>query len=265
MAKFDVLKANDFPELKRLMWCGEVLPTPVLRYFMERLPQVSFTNLYGPTEATIASSYFQVPGRPENDKTEIPIGAACPGEELLVLDDALQLAPPGEPGELYIGGVGLSPGYWGDSERTKEAFIPDPRAANGFPLIYRTGDLARMGPDGLVYFQGGADSQIKSRGYRIDLGEVEVAMNALSLLRDCAVVASGTDEFGSSVICAAYVPIADVEVTPALILRELRKELPNYMLPSRWIALDALPHNQNGKVDRARLKDLFSPCSDCND
>jgi amino acid adenylation domain-containing protein len=263
MAKFDVLKPNDFPELKRLMWCSEVLPTPVLRYFMERLPQAAFTNLYGPTETTIASSYFQVPGSPEDDKMEIPIGVACPGGELLVLDDVLQPVPTSELGELYIGGVGLSPGYWGDPERTKEAFIPDPRATNGLRLINRTGDLARIGTDGLVYFQDRADSQIKSRGYRIDLGEVEAAMSALPWLQDSAVVASSADDFGSSAICAAYVPMAGAEVTPASILRELRKELPNYMIPSRWMALDALPHNQNDKVDRARLKALFSQSSDC--
>ena len=108
-AKFDAVAQHDFPKLRRLMWCGEVLPTPTLMYFMQRLPSVTFTNLYGPTEATIASSYYTVPDCPESETEVIPIGTACEGEKLLVLDADRQPVPEGEIGELYIQGVGLSP------------------------------------------------------------------------------------------------------------------------------------------------------------
>src|SRR2546426_6247831 len=108
MAKFDVVKFNDFPALKRLLWCGEVLPTPTLIYLMERLPHVAFTNLYGPTEATIASSYHTLAARPKHGRAAVPIGRPCRGENLLVLDRDLRPIPPGETGELYIQGVGLS-------------------------------------------------------------------------------------------------------------------------------------------------------------
>jgi amino acid adenylation domain-containing protein len=110
MAKFGVVGFDDFPSLKRLLWCGEVFPVPVLIDWMKRLPHVTFTNLYGPTEATIASSYYTLPSCPESGRQPIPIGAACDGEELLVLDEDLKALPDGDVGDLYIGGVGLSPG-----------------------------------------------------------------------------------------------------------------------------------------------------------
>src|SRR5262249_19823789 len=165
MAKTEVVNQDDFPALERLLWCGEVFPTPALRRWMRRLPHVKFTNLYGPTEATIASSYYTVPALPPHDDSPIPIGTPCDGEELLVLDDDLRPAPPGEVGDLFIGGVGLSPGYWRDEQKTNEVFIPRPGAAPGSTdandRIYKTGDLAKVGADGLVYFLGRADSQIK--------------------------------------------------------------------------------------------------------
>ncbi len=102
LAKFDVVRFDDFPTLRRLLWCGEVFPTPALRYWMTRLPHVTFTNLYGPTETTIASSYYTVPSCPEDDRAAIPIGSPCAGEELLVLNERLQPVPPGEVGDLYI-------------------------------------------------------------------------------------------------------------------------------------------------------------------
>jgi amino acid adenylation domain-containing protein len=258
MTKFDVVRFNDFPALRRLLWCGEVFPTPALRYWMARLPHVRFTNLYGPTEATIASSYYTVPAAPEDDGAAIPIGTPCEGEELLVLSEKLRPVPPGEVGDLYIRGVGLSPGYWRDPEKTRAAFVPNPFSADPADRLYRTGDLARVGADGLVYFLGRADSQIKSRGYRIELGEIETAVNALSILQECAVVAIPTDGFEGTVICCAYVPGAGASVTPAVIRKELAKALPAPMLPSRWMAFERLPRNANGKFDRRQLQEAFA-------
>lgn len=257
MAKFDVVQFNDFPVLKRLLWCGEVLPTPVLSYLMKRLPHITFTNLYGPTEATIASSYYTVPQCPEDETAIIPIGTACEGEELLVLNDKLQPVQSGEVGDLYIRGVGLSSGYWRDPEKTNAVFLPNPHSADSFDRIYKTGDLAKRGDDGLVYFLGRADSQIKSRGYRIELGEIETALNAMSCLQECAVVAISTTGFEGATICCAYVPVPGVEVTPIALRKELSKILPPYMLPSHWRALDRLPKNTNGKIDRRQLKENF--------
>jgi amino acid adenylation domain-containing protein len=257
MAKFDVIKFDDFPALRRVLWCGEVLPTPSLIYWMERLPHARFTNLYGPTETTIASSYYTVPKCPNDAQAPIPIGTACDGEELLVLDESLQPAPPGEIGELYIGGVGLSPGYWRDPEKTQAAFRPHPRRAGASERIYKTGDLAKVDADGLVHFLGRTDSQIKSRGYRIELGEIEAALNAIQGLQECAVVAIASDGFEGAAICCAYVPAADAPVTAVALRSQLSKALPPYMLPTRWMAFESFPKNANGKTDRRRLQEAF--------
>src|SRR5262249_53564003 len=125
VAMADALAQRDLPELRRVMWCGEVLPTPALIYWMRRVPQARFTNLYGPTEATIASSYHEVAECPRSAAEAVPIGRACAGEELLVVD-----------GEVCIAGAGLSPGYWRDPAKTEAAFVAHPHRAG--ERMYRT-------------------------------------------------------------------------------------------------------------------------------
>jgi amino acid adenylation domain-containing protein len=256
MAKFNSVQQNDFPALRRVLWCGEVLPTPALIYWMERLPRVRFSNLYGPTEATIASSYYDVTTCPTDPKSQIPIGTPCDGEDLLVLNDKFEPAAVREIGDLYITGAGLSPGYWRDPTKTEAAFIPDPHDSTR--RLYRTGDLAYRDEQGLVYFVGRADTQIKVRGYRIELGEIETALNSMGKLQECAVVAVPTDNFGGYIICAAYVVRTGEQATLAELREHLKKLVPNYMMPARWAAYQALPKNANGKIDRPRLKDAFN-------
>lgn len=257
MAKADVVAENDFPTLERLLWCGEAIQTPTLMYWMQRLPHVRFTNLYGPTEATIASSYYTVPQCPTDERDQVPIGTPCDGEGLLVLDDELNQVSPGEIGNLYISGVGLSPGYWQDQEKTDSVFIQRPGTDGTSERIYRTGDLARVSEDGLFWFLGRADTQIKSRGYRIELGEIETALHALQLTEECAVVAINTSNFEGVTICCAFVPPPQEEITPARLRTELSRVLPAYMLPTRWQQYARLPQNANGKIDRKVLKESF--------
>ena len=257
VAKLDVLGFNDLPALKRLLWCGEVFPTPALIYWMQRLPHVTFTNLYGPTEATIASSYYTVPECPREPTSEIPIGTPCDGEELLVLNEMQRPVARGEEGALYIRGVGLSPGYWKDPDKTRAVFLSNPVGDDPADRVYKTGDRARIAEDGLVYFCGRTDFQIKSRGHRIELGEIETALAAVDGLRESAVVAIPTEGFEGAVICCAYVTAPTVRVTPSSLRRELAKTLPQYMLPSRWTVMTALPRNTSGKIDRRRLMDDF--------
>jgi amino acid adenylation domain-containing protein len=246
LSKFDVVAQGDFPSLERLLWCGEVLPTPVLGHWMDRLPHVRFTNLYGPTEATIASSFHDVARRPADEREPVPIGTACDGEELLLLDEEDGV------GEIGISGAGLSPGYWRDDQKTAQAFVPDPRDPG--VRVYRTGDLGRVDGDGAFHFLGRRDSQIKSRGYRIELGEVETAVNAVGDVRECAVVGIESGDFEGTAICCAY---AASGMEPTELRSQLTDSLPRYMLPSRWLPLDELPKNVNGKIDRRRLGELF--------
>lgn len=252
MARADVIETDDFPALKRVLCCGEVLPAPTLIHWMQRLPHVRFTNLYGPTEATIASSYYTIPTTPADPAAPIPIGRPCDGEELLILSAAGQPVGPGELGELHIGGVGLARGYWCDPERTAAAFIRDPRDPGR--RLYRTGDLARQGPDGLYYFAGRADTQIKSRGYRIELGDIESALHAIDGIDECAVVALPSDGFDGAVICCAYVVAGAAPASPQLIRGALAQRLPAYMIPTRWKAYTELPRNASGKIDRGAIQ-----------
>ena len=251
----DAVADADFPALERLHWCGEVFPTAALRTWMERLPHVSFTNLYGPTEATIASSWYHVTGPPD-DGDDVPIGTPCPGEELEVLDADLRPVTDGGVGDLWIGGVGLSPGYWEDPVKTAAAFRGVPRQDGTSRRMYATGDLARRDSDGLFHFVGRADTQIKTRGYRIELGEIENAVHTLDAVEHSVVVAIDTDGFEAKVICCAYVS-RNGPLAPADLRRALAGELPSYMLPRRWMPLDEMPRNANGKLDRRHVKELF--------
>jgi amino acid adenylation domain-containing protein len=257
MAKLDVVRPGALPSLRRLLWCGERFPTPGLMYWMQRLPHVEFTNLYGPTETTIASSYYRVRHCPTDQRAEIPIGRGCDGEELFVLDSDLRPLRPGETGDLYIRGPGLSPGYWRDAERTAAAFVPNPFSDDPSDRLYRTGDLARIDDDGMVVLVGRADTQVKSRGYRIELGEVEAALDSIAELQASAVVAINSTGFEGHVLCCAYVPRSGGEIAPTVIRQRLAQVLPGYMLPSRWRCLDRLPLNQNGKTDRPALRELW--------
>ena len=257
MAKFDVVQQGDFPELRRVLWCGEVLPTPTLIYWMRRVPHARFTNLYGPTETTIASSHYTVPRCPAHAHEATPIGSACAGEELLILDAAMRPVASGETGDLYIRGVGLSPGYWRDPQRTASVFVPYRSATGTEERIYRTGDLARHGADGLIYFAGRRDHQIKSRGYRIELGEIETALAALPELRESAVVAVQSEGFEGWMICCAYVPVRGRSLDPQFLRQRLARALPAYMLPAHWMRCEALPRNANGKTDRPVLRRRF--------
>jgi acyl-coenzyme A synthetase/AMP-(fatty) acid ligase len=253
LARFDAVTPGDFAHLRRILWCGEVFPTPALKYWMERLPHVTFTNLYGPTETTIASSYYTVPAPPADANADVPIGEACGGEEMLILDSALTPRAPGTVGDIYIGGAGVTLGYWRDPEKTRQAFVA---AAEGGERLYRTGDLGYRDVDGLVHFLGRADAQIKSRGHRIELGEIEAALNTVGGVRECAVVGVPTGDFHNTAICCAYA--ADNGSRASELRAGLRKLLPDYMLPSRWKAFDSLPKNANGKIDRATLRESFA-------
>jgi amino acid adenylation domain-containing protein len=255
MAQFDAVRQNDFPSLRRLLWCGEKFPTPALMYWMRRLPHASFFNLYGPTEATIASSHYRVPRFPETETEEIPIGEPCAGEQLLVLNEQLQPVGCGDVGDLYISGVGLSPGYWREPEKTGAAFLANPGAADPHDRIYKTGDLAKVGNDGSIYLVGRADSQIKSRGYRIELGEIETAVHALPGVQEAAVVAVESPGLEGAAIGCAYVAAPGSAPTVLSLKKHLAQVLPQYMLPSRWMALKTMP--RNGKADRPWLKEQF--------
>ncbi|MCH8556256.1 MAG: amino acid adenylation domain-containing protein [Balneolia bacterium] len=263
LARFKAVPESGFPDLKRLIWCGEVFPLSGLQYWVKSLNDVQFTNLYGPTEATIASSFFTLSDFPEKN---IPIGKACSNEGLLILDDDMKPVRNGEKGNLYISGAGLSPGYWVspnpnvDHQLPPSPFVFFENESGEQERIYKTGDLASIGEDGLVYFHGRADYQIKSRGYRIELGEIEAALSKSDILREFAVVPVEKGGFEGTSIGCAFVLAEDVSGNgrpEPRIKKTLQELVPPYMIPHFWKAYDKLPRNANGKIDRRKLSDHF--------
>jgi amino acid adenylation domain-containing protein len=215
--------------------------------------QASWCNAYGLTEATITSSvYGPVVGREGRRIDTIPIGRPIRNTQVYVLDDRLQLAPAGVPGELHIGGDGLARGYLNHSDLTAEKFIPNPFSVEPGSRLYKTNDVGRFLADGNIEFLGRIDDQVKIRGFRVEPGEIEVALGGHPAVRQ-AVVMAREDTPGDKRLTAYVVP----ELGQAPTISELRsfsqEKLPEYMVPSAFVFLGAMPLTPNGKVDRRSL------------
>ena len=239
-----------FPDLRWLVFSGEVLPASAIRAWMDRFGErVGLANLYGPTEASIDVSFHIIDRKPAADE-RIPIGRPVDHTELLVLDEALRPCPDGELGELWIGGVQLAAGYLGQPELTAERFRRIPGAQS--PVLYRTGDLATRSSDGSFHYRGRTDAQVKIRGFRVELGEIEAALGAIEGIREDAVLA--VDEGEGKLRLVAFVVTSRPGLDARAVRDLLREELPDYMVPHRVEFLPALPKNANGKLDRGALR-----------
>jgi amino acid adenylation domain-containing protein len=248
--------AADCRSLRRVVCSGEELPADLARRTTRTLPGAELDNLYGPTEAAVDVSSWQC--RPEALATaaRVPIGTPIANTVLYVLDARKAPAPAGVPGELYIGGTGLARGYLNRPALTAERFVPNPFGPPGSRL-YRTGDLARWRHDGALEFLGRVDTQVKMHGLRIEPGEIEAALRALPGIRDAAVIVR-EDRPGDRRL-VAYVTPADPETAPeaaldhAAIRAELKKTLPELIVPGGYVTLATLPLSPNGKLDRRAL------------
>ena len=243
---------------KRFVVGGEQLLGEAVAFWRERCPDVEVVNEYGPTEATVGCCTSSVPaGVPLPGP--VPIGRPTPGTRLYVLDAHRHPVPVGVPGELHIGGAQLAAGYHNRPELTVERFVPDPFRAG--ERVYRTGDVVRWGPGGGLEYVGRTDDQVKVRGYRVELGEVEAALAEHPAVESCAVVLR-EDAPGDRRLVAYAVPSADGAAPSAAggdgtlgptLRQHARERLPAYMVPSHVVVLPALPLTRNGKVDRAAL------------
>ena len=239
------------PDLREVMTAGEQLKaTPSIRRFFARHPDCRLTNQYGPTESHVVTT-LPLDERPDLWPALPPIGRPIANAKVHVLDRHLQPVPVGVAGELCLGGVAVAQGYLHRPELTDERFVPDPFSQEPGSRLYRTGDLARYHADGVVEFLGRFDHQFKVRGYRIEPGEVEEALRKHPQVREALVVARA--DGGGEGQLVAYV----VGSNPAPAASELRdllqRSLPEYMVPSAFVALEAFPLNPNGKVDRPAL------------
>ena len=228
-----------------IVLAGEALPVPLVQAITSHWPDCTVVNLYGPTESTVYATGWDGVGASGGS-----IGKPLANVHAYVLDPDLQPVPPGVPGELYLGGSGLARGYLHRPALTADRFV-----ANIFSpgqRMYRTGDLVRWLPQGELDFLGRVDHQVKIRGYRIELGEVEAAMATLPGVKQCVVV-SREREQAASMLVGYAVPAASASLDAEQMRRDLARSLPDYMVPSAIVVLDALPLTVNGKLDRKAL------------
>ncbi|MBS0265319.1 MAG: amino acid adenylation domain-containing protein [Planctomycetes bacterium] len=236
----------------RILVGGEPLPVELARELTARAASV--WNMYGPTEATIWATVHPVGPADTNSTapTVVSIGRPLPNYRIYLLDRFLRPVPAGLPGELYIAGPALAREYLHQPELTNERFVSDPLATISDQRMYRTGDLARWQPDGTLAFQGRIDHQVKLRGFRIELAEIESVLLAQLRVRE-AVVVMRDDESRGKFLAAYLVPAGGPAPEIALLQKELSARLPEYMVPATFVVLEQLPRLPNGKLDRRAL------------
>jgi amino acid adenylation domain-containing protein len=230
---------------------GENLLTENITFWKAFAPETLLVNEYGPTETVVGCCAYRVP-QAELDSSSVPIGQPIANTQLYVLDQEHQLVPIGVPGELYIGGVPLARGYLNRPELTAVKFIPNSFSNEPGTRLYRTGDLARYRPDGNLEFLGRIDHQVKVRGYRVELGEIEGLLGQHSEVQE-AVVLMREDVPGDQRLVAYCVTNTEAVLTTSDLRNFLKEKLPEYMVPSVFIHLKALPLTTNGKIDRRAL------------
>jgi fengycin family lipopeptide synthetase B len=248
-------KSHEFPDLRWLIFSGEALPIPFIQQWLDKYgDRVGLANLYGPTEASIDVTYHLIQSRPgSKGENSIPIGKAIDNVYLTILDEQLQPLPEGELGELYLGGIQLAQGYLKDLEKTAAAFPANPFTHIPGEKLYRTGDLAKQLPDGSFEYHGRIDSQVKVRGFRVELGEIENILISHPNIKEAAVVALDYESGQKRLIAG----LAGEPVAAQIVKAHLAKHLPHYMIPHRLEWLSSLPKNHNGKLDRKALMTLF--------
>ena len=248
VVRWKALDYTALPPLRTILFAGETMPTPYLNYWQAHYPGALFANLFGPTETTDICAYYIV-DRAFSDDEPLPIGRACDNCGLLVLTDDGRAAEPGAVGELCVRGSFLAAGYYNMPDKTAERFCPNPLQPHYPEIIYRTGDLVRYDENGLLQYMGRADNQIKHMGYRIELGEIETAAFGQEGLQSCACIYDAPKD--RLVLFFAGRKGLEEELRVRLPGR-----LPAYMQPTAYRRLQAMPQNQNGKIDRAALRAL---------
>lgn len=251
IANMKLLENVNLDCLKLIWFAGEVFPTKQFNYWRRNLKHSLFVNLYGPIEITLDCSYFIV-DRVFLDDEPIPIGFPCKNTEIIILDESNQRVKNGGEGELCVRGSSLAMGYYNNPELTKAVFVQNP-LNNSFPeLIYRTGDIVTTNDRGEMIYKGRRDTLIKYAGYRIELSEIEhVVINRLKLVKNgCAVY----DHIEKKII---FIYEQDAPISDSEFRKKISTILPRYMVPTKYLCLEKLPMNPNGKIDRLKLKEVI--------
>ena len=236
--------------LRTIMFSGEVMPIKHLLKLQKYLPDAMYVNLYGPTEITCNCTYYIV-DRPYEVGETLPIGIPFPNERIILLNENDQeVTQPGGVGELCVSGTALALGYYGDRERTHQAFVQNPLNPYTNELIYRTGDLVRLGENGEMIYVSRKDFQIKHMGHRIELGEIESHLSGVDGIDRALCIY----QHEKSKILAFYTGTTE----KTQIVEALKVNLPAYMIPNIFVKVEAMPLTKNGKIDRAALMEAYA-------
>lgn len=235
--------------LKQILFSGEVLPIKVLNYWQENMPELNFVNLYGPTEITCNCTYYKVTGKFELNEA-IPIGKPFINTNVFILDENDEIVKKGDIGELCVGGTCLALGYYNNPEKTVEAFVNNPLNKSYPEIIYRTGDLVFENEDGDYVYVSRKDFQIKHMGHRIELSEIEIAVNSIDFIDYCCCI---YDKLHEKIVLFYQSQKED----NSSIAAKLSEIIPKYMLPNKYIWLEKMPLNNHAKIDRVKLKENY--------
>ena len=240
------------PTVRWLIPTGEALPPALARAWFTLCPQIPLLNAYGSSECADDVTHDLITAPPGEAVVAMPIGVPIANVQIYVLDEQLEPTPLGAPGELYVGGVGVGRGYLHDPERTAQRFLRNPFVDEPTARLYKTGDRVRRLRNGAVEYLGRTDFQVKVRGIRVELGEIEAVLSAHPAVAQ-AVVVTGDEPTGGKGLLAYVVLQADADVTPQMLRAFLAERLPPYMVPPVIVPLDHLPLTSSGKVARTRL------------
>lgn len=250
----DILNVDVPKYIKLVTFAGEAMPAKQLKVWMDKLPNVRFINLYGPTEITVDCTYYEV-DRGFGDDEFIPIGRNCHNKQILVFNDDNKLVEVGEPGELCVRGTGVALGYYKNKEKTSEVFVQNPLHDLYEDKIYRTGDIVKFNDRGEIEFVSRKDFQIKHKGNRIEMGEIEVAVNSIPTVTNAACVFDQPKDK----IVLFYTTLDNQTLD---IINLVKEKIPVYMFPEVIIHLASMPYNMNGKIDRIELKKMYEANKD---
>ncbi|USG65730.1 amino acid adenylation domain-containing protein [Brevibacillus ruminantium] len=234
--------------LKKILFAGEPMPNKQLNIWRKNIPDAQYANLYGPTEITDVCTYYIV-DRDFKDDEPLPMGIPCKNTDILVLNEQNNLVEVGEIGEVCVRGTSLALGYYNNPEKTAEVFVQNPLNKSYTEIIYRTGDLAKYNHRGELLYVSRKDFQIKHMGHRIELGEIETVVSSLENINLCCCIYDSV----KSKIILFYQGQADRDY----IMEKIKHILPKYMIPNVFQRLDEMPINNNGKIDRLKLKELM--------
>ncbi len=252
LATYKSLDSHDLSSLRLILFAGETFPLKYLRRLQEAVPKARYCNMYGQTEAN-SSTYFWVEGPLSEARTSLPIGRSLPNFDVFALDDdGKQVSTSGEVGELYIRSSTVALGYWGDVEKSEAVFVRNPLGINANERVYKTGDLVHLDSDGNYVFVGRKDHMIKSRGYRVEIGEIETILCNHPEIKS-AVAFPIPDEIIGNRIGTVVVPFNPGQMSKMDIVKYCSERLPRYMVPDVVCFRDSLPTTSSGKVDRKIL------------